>query len=248
MQVLKLFRKPAAKQPLIECVSLNLRQGWGIVGDCHACVGSPRQILLTDRVSLQAFGLQPGDLQENIWVDADLSSLTSGTVLQIGSAWIRLTILCEPCAYLHQFGTGLAKRIRGKRGYLGRAVRDGSIRVGDTATLIPDQFPAIPQDTPGRFYDFVARIPMGKVVSTTDVLLALGMTKAYCRVLPQLMKRAPKEIPVHRVIARDRCLFSQHLPEQANFLRQEGIGLEAGKVVELYNWQAKFFYRENVKI
>ena len=245
MQVLKLFLKIAPQHPLAECASLTLQKGIGIVGDYHAQVGSPRQILLADQGSLQTLGLQPGNLRENILIDGDLTMLASGTVLQVGNARIRLTFLCEPCAYLNQVRSGLAKHIGPRRGYLGRAVRDGSIHVGDAVMPIPDRFPAIPQDNACRFYDFVARIPAGKVVRTTEVLLSLGMTQSYCRILPQLMKRAPQNIPVHRVVRSDRSLFSQHLPHQAHFLRQEGIGLAANKVAEQDIWQAQFFYLEN---
>lgn len=245
MQVLKLFLKIAPHSPLTECTNLTLQKGMGIVGDCHGRVGSPRQILLVDQGSLQTLDLQPGNLRENILVDGNLAMLSSGTVLQIGAAWIRLTFLCEPCAYLEQVRSGLAKQIGARRGYLGRAVQDGNIHVGDDVMLIPDRFPAIPQDTASQFYDFVARVPAGKVVRTTDVLLALGMTQSYCRILPQLMKRAPQGIPVHRVVRSDRVLFSQHLPHQAQFLRQEGVVLEASKVAERDTWQAQFFYLEN---
>lgn len=61
-------------------------------------------------------------------IDAEIEHFSSGMVLQVGSeALIRLSFLCEPCAYLDKIQPGLAKRIKGKRGFLGIVVRDGEI-------------------------------------------------------------------------------------------------------------------------
>lgn len=210
---------------------LILTAGLGIQADISAQVGSPRQILISDRRTLEQFDLQPGDLRENILLNAGVAELRSGHVLQIGQAWIRLTFLCEPCAYLNTLQPGLANRIKTQRGWLGMVVQSGAIALGDRVRLTPQQFPVLPDDAKGRFYEFVARIPAGCVVSTKDVILAIGVTPSHYRVIPGFIKQAPVGLPVHRVVAIDGSLLLKHLPNQARQLAAEGVELCEGKVL-----------------
>lgn len=69
---------------MIECQRLDLVEGLGIQTDKNAHVGSPRQVLMVDTPALEAFGLQPGILQENILLDGVLEPFMSGRVIQIG--------------------------------------------------------------------------------------------------------------------------------------------------------------------
>ncbi|MDX2239784.1 MAG: MGMT family protein [Leptolyngbyaceae cyanobacterium bins.302] len=243
MQVVGLFIKPQAGQPVQPQATLQLQQLTGIQGDSHAQVGSPRQVLILDLPTLQAFGLKLGDLRENIVLDDGLARLRSGQGLQIGQAFIRITFRCEPCAYLDSLQAGLIKRIGKQRGWLGMVVRDGTIAIGDTATLLPAQFPPMPDDAKSRFYEFVATIPPGKVVTTKDLILALGVTSAHYRVIPSFIKRAATSLPVHRVVAIDGSLLTKHLPHQAVLLSAEGITLEADRVSSHDYWQPIHFHR-----
>jgi hypothetical protein len=203
MRVLKLSIKTAPNTPMLPCDRLTLKRDFGIQGDRSACSGSPRQVLIVDLRSLNDFGLQPGDLHENILVDADVETVQSGHILQMGSALIRPTFHCEPCTKLERLRRGLAKQLSGRRGVLGMVVRDGTIAIGDSAIATKYTLPALPDDTKGRFYEFVARIPAGSVVRTSDLLLAMGVAKAYYRAIPALLKKAPPELPVHRLVTID---------------------------------------------
>lgn len=117
--------------------------GQGVDGDIHGkgkAAGTARQVLVMDRRTLEASGLRPGDLREQITVDfAPLEHLSAGTQLRIGEATLELTGPCEPCTHIgalngradvHEFKTSLM----GRRGQLARVVAvegDGRIRVGD---------------------------------------------------------------------------------------------------------------------
>lgn len=242
MRVLKLFIKAQFDTPRVECQSLQLLQGCGIQGDRNAQVGSPRQVLLVDQPTLQAFGLQPGDLQENILIDAGIEAIASGQILQIGAALIRPTFLCEPCAYLETLQKGLAKRIKGRRGWLGMVVRGGAIAPGNPVTPTPYRLPPLTNDAKGRFHEFVSRIPTGKVVTTADLILALGVSNAHYRTIPALIKKAPSELPVHRIVAIDRRLLTRHIPNQAERLATEGVELQSGQIGDRDRWQPEHFH------
>jgi len=242
MRVLKLSTKPAPGAPMLPCDRLILHRGFGIQGDHNAGSGSPRQVLIVDLRSLNDFGLQPGDLHENILVDADVETVPSGHILQIGSALIRPTFHCEPCAKLERLRKGLAKQLIGQRGILGMVVRDGTVAIGDSVTATKHTLPALPDDAKGRFDEFVARIPAGSVVRTSDLLLAMGVAKAYYRAIPAFLKKAPPELPVHRVVAIDGRLFTRYLPKQAEALAAEGVVFTAGKVTNQFLWHASHFH------
>ena len=226
----------------VERDRLFLQAGLGIADDCHARVGSPRQVLMVDWPTLARFGLAPGALGENLLIDQSLSELKSGKIVRIGGALIRPTFLCEPCAQLNRVRPGLAAQMKGQRGWLGMVVQGGAIAPGDAITPTEFVLPAMADLVRTRFHDFVARIPGGRVVSTANLMLALGTARAYYRAIPTFLRHAPVDSPVHRVVARDGRLFSRYLPDQAARLQAEGISLQAEQVPEIYYWPADCFH------
>ncbi|MGA7932687.1 MAG: MGMT family protein [Kovacikia sp.] len=242
MMIVRLFTKAQPDRTMIESQRLKLQRGYGIEGDLNASVGSPRQVLIVSQLTLQAFDLQPGDLSENILVDTAIETLVSGQIVQVGEALIRPTFLCEPCANLEALRKGLGKQIKGKRGVLGMVVRGGAIAVGDALIQTSDRLPALAEDAKSRFAEFVARIPFGKVVTTADLVLALGVARAYYRVIPTLIKKASSDLPVHRIVAIDGSLLTRHIPDQAGRLTHEGIAVIAAKVGNCHRWQPESFH------
>lgn len=242
MKVIQLFLKPRSGAASVEQAQLRLMAGSGITGDANAQVGSPRQLLLVDLPLLKPFGLQPGDLRENILLDQGTEMWQSGQMLQIGETLIRLTFRCEPCVYLETLQPGLAKQMRGQRGWLGIVVMGGAIAPGDPVTLTSEQLPPLPDDARGRFDQFVARIPPGAIVTTKQLILALGVTPSHYRVIPTFLKQAEAHLPVHRIVAIDGSLFTKHLPHQAAQLAAEGVEIVAGKVSDRHYWQPQNFY------
>jgi alkylated DNA nucleotide flippase Atl1 len=241
MKILNLW----IKQPdhrMVACSSVNLVSGYGIEGDQNARVGSPRQVLLVDQPSLQLFGLQPGDLSENILVDQCCADWTSGQILNLGGAFIRLTFLCEPCFRLESIHPGLVRQIKGRRGCLGMVVKSGSVTVGDGVTPTGYTLPAIADNPKDRFQALVARIPPGKVMTTADLVLALGVSDAYYRVIPTFIKQSLARLPVHRIVAANGTLLLRHIPDQAERLMREGVDVVRGRVGDRDRWQPEHFY------
>jgi len=118
----------------------------GLEGDIHGKTkpGSRRQVLLTDRGTLDALGLRPGDLRDQITVDlAVLESLPAGTRLQVGEVTLELSGPCEPCTHIGALNgvpdpPAFQQMLRGRRGQLARVVAvagAGTIRVGDPVTV-----------------------------------------------------------------------------------------------------------------
>ncbi len=135
-QVVHLFLKPQRGAPMQPQHQLRLEVDGGIAGDA-AYGRSRRQVLLVSTQSLQAFGLRPGDLRENITVQGmDVDSLDPGTRLAIGQAILELTVPCHPCDRMEHLQIGLRERIRGRRGVLARVIESGVVRLGDPVTLL----------------------------------------------------------------------------------------------------------------
>ena len=121
--------------------------GHGIDGDIHGKTkpDSRRQVLIVDRATLLAMGLQPGDLREQITVEfPSLETLPVGTFLRVGEVTFELSGACEPCTHIGALnGVPDAEVFRsaldGQRGQLARvaAVEDeGRIRVGDVIAVL----------------------------------------------------------------------------------------------------------------
>lgn len=243
MEVMGLFFKRVGDQAVRPTAELRLQRGRGVAGEAHERAGSPRQVLIASLPYLQALGLEPGALQENIVVTGVVEELSSGQVLQLGdSAQVRLTFLCEPCAYLEEVQPGLVKRSKGKRGMLGMVLSDGLVRQGDTVTVLPERFPVLSDRVGDRFTEFVSRIPPGKVVRTTELLLALGLTSGYYRAIPMYLKKAAADVPIHRIVATDSSLLSRHIPAQMQRLQAEGVEVLNQRVSALYYWESLYFH------
>lgn len=242
MRILQLFVKVQADAPLVACDRLTLVAPEGIVGDRHRQVGSPRQVLLLDQATLDRVGLAPGVLRENVLCGVLPPGLASGRSLELGSAQIRLTFLCEPCRYLNEIQPGLAQRLKDQRGWLGMVTQGGQIQVGDRGILGDRCYPPLPAAARDRFEEFVARIPPGAVVTTADLVLALGVTAAHYRVFPAWMKAVQAQLPVHRIVSKGGEVFAQHLPQQAALLQAEGVTVQNGRVGQGDRWPPEAFH------
>lgn len=124
-------------------VEVRALVGQGLECDLHGkgrAAGTGRQVLVMDRQTLEAAGLEPGDLREQITVDfAALERLPEGTRLRVGSAVLETTGPCEPCTHIGKLNgrpdvVEFKQSLEGRRGQLAKVVAvdgDGLIRVGD---------------------------------------------------------------------------------------------------------------------
>src|SRR5712692_9091908 len=104
----------------------------GFAGCAHARPGGRRQVLLMDIETLEAMGVVPGAVKENITTRGiELAALKTGERLRIGEALLEVTMRCDPCDRMNEIRPGLKEELHGRRGMLLRVVEGGRIRVGD---------------------------------------------------------------------------------------------------------------------
>jgi len=131
-------------QPVPEVMAVP---GRGLEGDLHGKTREDgcRQVLLVDAGSLEAIGLSPGDLREQITVHLPaLQRLPEGTRVRVGEAELELTGPCEPCQHIGELvgkpdTEAFRQSLVGRRGVLARVLSvsgDGWIRVGDPAEVL----------------------------------------------------------------------------------------------------------------
>jgi MOSC domain-containing protein YiiM len=124
---------PGHRQPMQTVNTATLITGVGLEGDKHASPASKRQVLLVDREALDAVGVAPGTIKENLTVEGlDVMTLAVGTRLRIGpAAVLEITDVCEPCFRMDEIRMGLKDELIGRRGMVSRVVKGGPITVGD---------------------------------------------------------------------------------------------------------------------
>lgn len=104
----------------------------GLEGCAHARPQGKRQVLLMDRETLDAFGLAPGIVRENVTTEGlNVNGLTIGQVLQIGEVELQVSAVCDPCEQIEALRPGLQAAMQGRRGMLCKVVRGGLLRRGD---------------------------------------------------------------------------------------------------------------------
>ncbi len=120
---------------LVTAASLNA--GIGLEGDKHAVARSNRQVLLVDKEALDALGLEPGTVKENLTVQGlHVMALPLGTRLRLGpNAVLEITSVCEPCFRMDEIRQGLRLELDGRRGMNSRVIMGGSIAVGDPVQI-----------------------------------------------------------------------------------------------------------------
>jgi MOSC domain-containing protein YiiM len=132
-RVQNLFRAPKKRLLGEELSEVRAVNDSGFEGCAHARPGSKRQVLLVDRETLEAMGLQPGILRENITTDGlNVNSLPIGQLLRAGEARLEVTAVCTPCDQMEAIRPGLRKELWGRRGMLCRVLHAGVIRRGDS--------------------------------------------------------------------------------------------------------------------
>jgi MOSC domain-containing protein YiiM len=115
--------------------------GEGISGDRHAGSREQRrdyQVLLMDQETLEALGLAPGTVRENVTTSGfDLSSLASGQRVALGEQTVlQISKPCLPCSRMDEIRPGLQQELEGRRGMLASVAESGTVVVGDTITVL----------------------------------------------------------------------------------------------------------------
>ena len=115
----------------------TLITGVGLDGDKHASAASFRQVLLADQEALDAVGVAPGTIKENLTVEGlNVMELPVGSRVRVGAAAIlEITKVCEPCFRMDEIRMGLKDELVGRRGMVCRVIQGGTIKVGDSISV-----------------------------------------------------------------------------------------------------------------
>jgi MOSC domain-containing protein YiiM len=110
--------------------------GQGLEGCAHA--NPPRrEVLFASRAHLDAVGVDPGAIRENLTVDgADVQQWPVGQRVRAGGAVFEVTMVCDPCHRMDELRQGLRAELDGRRGMLARVVETGEVAVGDEIELL----------------------------------------------------------------------------------------------------------------
>lgn len=110
--------------------------GLGLEGDRSAYEGNTRQVLFVDKEILDGFGLEPGQVKENITVTGlNVAQVQPGQVFTIGDVTLEAVGDCEPCGKMDAIRLGLKDQLQGKRGMLAKVINGGGIKVGDSVRV-----------------------------------------------------------------------------------------------------------------
>jgi MOSC domain-containing protein YiiM len=120
------------------------RVGGGIDGDSHA-QRERRAVVIVDRSTHEALGLQPGDLREQITTVGlpGISLLAPDTELRVGGITLRVNGEAEPCTHIGaMLGVadveGFQALLAGRRGAICTVIAvTGPARVGDAVEVLP---------------------------------------------------------------------------------------------------------------
>ena len=108
----------------------------GFEGCAH---GNPprREVLLASKEHLDAVGVEPGVIRENVTVEGtDVQAWPVGQRVKVGGATLEKTMVCDPCRRMDELRDGLRSELDGKRGMLAHIVEGGEIALGDEIELV----------------------------------------------------------------------------------------------------------------
>jgi MOSC domain-containing protein YiiM len=110
--------------------------GQGLEG-CEHANPPKREVLFASKEHLDAVGVEPGAIRENITVEGDdVEKWPIGQRIRAGEAEFEITMVCDPCHRMDELREGLRAELQGKRGMLARVVESGEVAVGDRIELV----------------------------------------------------------------------------------------------------------------
>ena len=134
-RAVRLMVNPGTRQPMRHVREAHFVVDQGIEGNKNFGSGhrTHRQVLLIDEETLDAVGMHPGAVKENITTSGlDLSSLRAGDVIELGTeVRLQITEPCEPCSRLDEIRDGLQAELAGRRGMLATIITSGIVSTED---------------------------------------------------------------------------------------------------------------------
>ena len=123
--------------------ALELRLGWGVVGDAHAGNWHRQLSLLAeesvDRMRGLGVELPPGVFAENILTRGlELKALPVGTVLRAGTALLAVTQIGKECHNDCAIKQAVGRCVMPTEGIFAVVLRPGSVKPGDTIEILEE--------------------------------------------------------------------------------------------------------------
>jgi MOSC domain-containing protein YiiM len=111
----------------------------GFEGCAHA--NPPRrEVLFVSKQHLDALGVEPGAIRENVTVDGvDVHTWPVGQRMQVGGALFEITMVCDPCQKMDALRPGLRALLEDRRGMLAHVVEGGEVALGDEILVLGAQ-------------------------------------------------------------------------------------------------------------
>jgi len=139
--VLALFRAIKGQEGRFECDTLDI-DTQGILGDKYYGKNPDRTILVTSEeasyslAATQGIDAPYGSLGENIVIDINPYQLQEGQQLRIGETVVAIAQHCTLCSSLGKVDARLPELLKDDRGIFVKTVKAGTIRKGDSVTLL----------------------------------------------------------------------------------------------------------------
>jgi alkylated DNA nucleotide flippase Atl1 len=222
-RVRNLFVKPHHGQPMVEVPELRLAAYSATADSAGPDPLSPRQVCIAVGESLDRHGVKADGARADLVVEGAEPALASGAALQVGTATVRVVFACEPCSYGARMADVPTSRFREISRYLGLVVNGGSTAIGDPVTCQPGVWESAPDSFRERCAWAVGQIPPGRLVTSVDLLVAIGASRSYLRALPRWMASAGQASkPIHRVLTAAHTAPSWS-PDAQGRLAAEGV-------------------------
>ena len=133
-------KKGTQKKP-VDCIEFKIKHG--IVGDAHAGDWHRQVSLLSDE-SVQkvqkniSFKLEPGAFAENILIDGGicLYKLPIGTILQVGTAKLKVTQIGKECHFDCEIRKKAGDCVMPREGIFAEVLEEGSCKKGDKILVL----------------------------------------------------------------------------------------------------------------
>jgi MOSC domain-containing protein YiiM len=136
-EIVGIWRAPAHGEPMESLDAAHAVENHGLEGCAHARPGGKRQVLFVAAEDLDAVGVEPGTIRENLTVrGSDVMRWPVGQRVAAGEAEFEITMVCDPCELMETIRPGLQAELEGRRGMLATVVKGGDVPIGSPITLL----------------------------------------------------------------------------------------------------------------
>jgi len=136
-EIVGIWRAPAHGEAMESLDAAHAVENHGLEGCAHARPGGKRQVLFVAAEDLDAVGVEPGTIRENLTVrGSDVMRWPVGQRVAAGEAEFEITMVCDPCELMDTIRPGLQAELEGRRGMLATVVKGGDVAIGAELRLL----------------------------------------------------------------------------------------------------------------